>query len=372
MFLGLREIARAKLRFGLLAGAVGLLVFLILFQQALLGGLINQFIGALRNQSGAVVVFNDQARKNVEGSVILPGQLEQVRAVNGVAAVAAVGEATFTVKAGGVDRDTAIFGYPLGSLGAPTTLVSGRLPSAPGEAVASEKDRSDGFGIGETIRVLPNGPTITVVGLARDTNYSVNAALFVDTSTFEAAKRAVNPDATTIPASYLSVESADGVSPAALAASITAAVPGVEALTRQQAIDGSPGVSSVRSSFTVILALFYAIVPLVTGLFFVIVTFQKASALTLLRAIGAPASALVKALLVQVVVVMVLGSLVAFGLYAGSVQGVRNLGLRVEVTPVVFTSLAVLGLALLTSLVAIRRVLRIDPLSATTGAGVKA
>jgi ABC-type lipoprotein release transport system permease subunit len=80
----------------------------------------------------------------------------------------------------------------------------------------------------------------------------------------------------------------------------------------------------------------------------------------------------VKALLVQVVVVMVLGSLVAFGLYAGSVQGVRNLGLRVEVTPVVFTSLAVLGLALLTSLVAIRRVLRIDPLSATTGAGVKA
>jgi putative ABC transport system permease protein len=131
-------------------------------------------------------------------------------------------------------------------------------------------------------------------------------------------------------------------------------------------------VSSVRSSFTVILALFYAIVPLVTGLFFVIITFQKASALTLLRAIGAPASALVKALLVQVVLVMVLGSVVAFGLYAGSVQGVRNLGLRVEVMPVVVTSLAVLALALLTSLVAIRRVLRIDPLSATTGAGVRA
>jgi ABC-type lipoprotein release transport system permease subunit len=63
---------------------------------------------------------------------------------------------------------------------------------------------------------------------------------------------------------------------------------------------------------------------------------------------------------------------VAFGLYAGSVQGVRNLGLRVEVMPVVVTSLAVLALALLTSLVAIRRVLRIDPLSATTGAGVRA
>ena len=71
-----------------------------------------------------------------------------------------------------------------------------------------------------------------------------------------------------------------------LAASISAAVPGVEALTRQQAIDGSPGVSSVRSSFAVILALFYAIVPLVTGLFFVIITFQKASALSLLALLG--------------------------------------------------------------------------------------
>ena len=76
------------------------------------------------------------------------------------------------------------------------------------------------------------------------------------------------------------------------------------------------------------------------------------------------------ALLVQVVLVMALGSLVAFGLYAGALQGVKNLGVRVEVMPVVVTSLVVLALALVTSLVAVRRVLRIDPLDATTGAGV--
>ena len=68
---------------------------------------------------------------------------------------------------------------------------------------------------------------------------------------------------------------------------------------------------------------------------------------------------------------MALGSLVAFGLYAGALQGVKNLGVRVEVMPVVITSLVVLALALVTSLVAVRRVLRIDPLDATTGAGVQ-
>jgi ABC-type antimicrobial peptide transport system permease subunit len=64
------------------------------------------------------------------------------------------------------------------------------------------------------------------------------------------------------------------------------------------------------------------------------------------------------------------GSLIAFGLYAGALQGVKNLGVHVEIVPAVITSLVVLVLALLTSLVAVRRVLKLDPLAATTGAGV--
>jgi ABC-type lipoprotein release transport system permease subunit len=53
-------------------------------------------------------------------------------------------------------------------------------------------------------------------------------------------------------------------------------------------------------------------------------------------------------------------------------QGVKNLGVRVDLASVLVTSVVVLVLALLTSLVAVRRVLRIDPLAATTGAGVSA
>jgi len=370
MFLALKEMQRAKVRFGLLAGAVGLLVFLILFQQALLTGLINQFIGAIKNQSGEVLVYNGQARKNLEGSIILPDQQAAIAAVEGVAVASPLGQATFTVTAAGTETDAVLFGYVLGAPGAPTTLIEGRLAEGPNEAVASEKDRADGFDIGDVVRVEPNGAEITVVGVARDINYSVAPVLFVDFATFEAAKRTRNPDAVAVLPSVIAIQLAPGANAAEVATRINAEVDGVEALTRQGAVDGSPGVSSVRTSFTVILALFYLVVPLVTGLFFLIVTFQKASALTLLRAIGAPGRTLVRSLLVQVVVVMAIGSVLAFGLYALALQGVKNLGLRVEVMPAVGTSLVVLALALLTSLVAVRRVLRLDPLSATTGAGV--
>jgi putative ABC transport system permease protein len=370
MFLAFQEMKRAKVRFGLLTGAVGLLVFLIMFQQTLLTGLVNQFIGAIKNQSGEVLVYNGQARKNLEGSIILADQQAAIAAVDGVADASPLGEATFTVTAGGKERDTVIFGYELGHPGGPTTLVEGRLPAGDGEAVASEKDTADGYDIGDVIAVEPDGVQITVVGIARDINYSVAPVLFVDFATYESAKRTRNPDATEILPSAIAIKVAAGASAGDVAARINATVDGVEALTRQQAVDGSPGVSSVRQSFALILGLFYLVVPLVTGLFFLIVTFQKASALTLLRAIGAPAGVLVRSLLVQVVLVTGLGSVVAFGLYAGALQGVKNLGVHVEVMPAVVTAAVVLVLALLTSLVAVRRVLRIDPIAATTGAGV--
>jgi len=370
MFLAMREMKRAKLRFGLLAGAVGLLVFLILFQQALLGGLVNQFIGALKNQSAEVLVYNDQARKNLDGTVILPEQMAAVGAVPGVASVSPLGEGTFTVTAGGDTKDAVIFGYQLAGAGAPTTLVDGRLPKTVGEAVASEKNRDEGFDIGDIVQVQPDGVFITVVGVAHDINYSVQPVLFTAFETFQQAKSSRNPDARVVLPNAAAVQLEDGVTAAEVVQRINDRVDDVEALTRQEAVDGSPGVSSVRSSFAVILGLFYLVVPLVTGLFFLIVTFQKASALTLLRAIGARASTLVKALLVQVVVVMLVGSVVAFGLYALSIQGVKNLGVHVEIVPVLVTSAVVLMLALLTSLFAVRRVLRLDPLSATTGAGV--
>ncbi len=57
MFLALKEMARAKTRFGLLVAAIALLVFLILFQQSLQNGLITGFVGAIRNQNAPALVY---------------------------------------------------------------------------------------------------------------------------------------------------------------------------------------------------------------------------------------------------------------------------------------------------------------------------
>ena len=362
------EMRRGRVRFGLLAAAVGLLVFLILFQQALLGALVTDFVGALRNPSAGVLVFGAEARRNVEGSVVPAGALAAVSAVDGVADAGPLGEGTFTVRAKGRLADAVLFGYRLGGPGAPTTLSAGRLPETAGEAVASRGDADEGFRMGSRVTVEPGGPAISIVGLADDSRYSVAPTLFVSFATFEAAARARNPDAGAVRPSLVAVEPGPGVDPAALARRIATAVDGVEALTRRQAVESSPGVAAVRSSFSVVLALAYAVVGLVTGFFFLILTVQKTAALTLLRALGAPARLLVRSLLLQVVAVVGGGVLIATALLAlaGRLGG-SGVSVEVSVPVVAATGAAVLVLGGLSALAAVRRILRLDPMAAAAG-----
>ena len=88
------------------------------------------------------------------------------------------------------------------------------------------------------------------------------------------------------------------------------------------------------------------------------------------RAIGAPGSQLVLALLWQVVLVvgggLVMGVVLAWVVLRGDVGGI---GAGLDPSAVVVTAAAVLGLSLLASLASARRVLAIDPASAVQGDG---
>lgn len=374
MFLALSEMRRARLRFALLGAAVGLLMFLVMFVQSITDSLVTQFIGALKNQSAEVLVYAADARQNLEGSRVSPDSLAAVRRVAGVARAEPLGEGAFTVRAGGEPREAVIFGHVPGGPGAPTTLQEGRMPARAGEAVASAGDAAAGFAIGDRVRVVPGGAAITIVGRARDLNYSVSPTLFVPYPTYVAARRAANPDAGPVLPSAIAVAVSDDADPGRVAEAITARVGGVEALTRQAAVDRSPGVSAVRQSFSVVTLLFYIAIPLITGLFFAIITVQKAGALTLLRAIGAPAATLVAALLIQVVTVLAVGAVVGLALlYAvDALMADSAVGVAPDAGTLLVTVALVAALALATSLIAVRRILAIDPVRAVTRSGAAA
>lgn len=371
MFLALKELQRTKGRFVLLVAAVALLVFLILFQQALQDALVRSFVGAVRNQTAPVLVYSVDGQRTLQGSVVLPELEEAVAAVDGVGAVGRIGASQFSVTAGGDLVDATIIGYDDPALGAPADVTSGRLARTADEVVASDVDAADGFAIGDVVRVEPGGLDLTVVGLASEAQLNVGPTLFATLATYDEAVRARNPDATGGLPNALGVAPEPGLDAAALAERINAAVPEADALTRDAAADATPGVSQVQQSFRIIFGLYAVVVPCVTGLFFLIVTFQKAGALTLLRAVGAPAAALVRSLLVQVVLVVVAGFALGTALFAPLGGGdVGGLALRFDGPTVGAWFVLLLLLSLASAALAARRVLRIDPVAATTGQGL--
>lgn len=372
MFLALREMSRAKARFALLSAAIGLLVFLILAQQAIQDGLITSFVGAIERQSAPVLVFSVDGQRTLQGSAIPPGLERDIRAVDGVGAAGRIGQGTFTVRlnGGAADDDAAVIGYDRATLGAPDELSAGRLPQAPGEAVGSATD----YELGDRARVVgvggAAGPELTVVGLAEDDQLQVTPVLSVQWDDYERTVRAANPDARAVLPSALGVRPARGISADALATRINDAVADADALTRENAAQKSPGVASVRQSFQVIFLLYGLVVPLVTGVFFLILTFQKSAALTLLRAIGAPSGVLVRSLVAQVLLVMGAGLAFGIALYLPLSQiSLGQIALSFDANAVVLWSVVLLTLALLSAIVAARRVLAIDPIEATTGGG---
>lgn len=373
MFLALREILRAKARFGMLIAAVGLLVFLILTQQALQDGLLTSFVGGIERQSAPVLVYSVDGQRTLQGSIVTPDLQAKVEGVDEVGSVGRIGQGTFTATIDGGDQvDVAIVGFDDPKLGAPDSLRSGRLPKTDAEAVGSAAD----FAIGDTVEVVPSGDgkplELTVVGLADDVQIQVTPTLFVPWAGYEAAVRTANPDATAVLPNALGVAPASGVTPEQLTAAINDASAEADALTRQQAADEAPGVAQVRQSFQVIFLLYGLVVPLVTGLFFLILTLQKSGSLTLLRAMGARGGVLVRSLLVQVLVVISLGLALGIALfYSLSQFQVGGLSLRFDPTVVLVWSTVVVVLGLISALASMRKVLKINPIEATTGGGLR-
>lgn len=368
--LALREMRRRLGRFVILAGAVTVLVFFLLFQQGLLSGLVTEFVGALRNQDADVLVYSQEARDNVQASVVAAETVDAVARVDGVAEAGPLGVATFTVDAGGERTDATVFGHRLGGPGAPTGPVEGRRPDGPGEAVAPS-GAGEGFGLGDVVTVVPGGSEIEIVGLADQLKLSVTPTLFVDYATYAEARLAQNPDAQRVPPSAVAVWTAEDADDETVVERITAEVVGADALTRARAVDQAPGVSSVQQSFFIILVLGYVTVTIVVGFFFLIITTQKLDQLTLLKALGVPSARVSGIVLGQVAAVLVVALVVGGGLALWALaSGSSGISAGLDLASLATSAVLLTVLAMVAVAASLVRIARLDPAAAVDQGGL--
>jgi putative ABC transport system permease protein len=320
--------------------------------------------GAITHQSGRVIVFAREAERSFGGSLVTAEQLAEVSGSPGVADAAELGVAYLSFRGPDVDErvNASVLGYRPGRPGSPTGLRTGRLPESPTEVVASAEDAAGRFTIGDTITVEPGDVALVVVGLTQGGRLNVGPTLWAPWPTYERLVQLAAPDMAVVLPSVVAVQPDDGVEPEQLARDLTARISALEALTREDASAKAPGRDAIQIAFLAVLALGYLVVAVVIGFFFLTMTLQKESSITLLRAVGAHGRYLVRSLLLQVAVVTFGGLAIGVVLLVAVAPMVRStIVVTVEPADMMKSAVPALAVALLGAVPPLRRVLRTDP-----------
>lgn len=359
-----REIWRSKLKFLLLAAAVGLLFFLLVFVNTLSTTLLDSFIGALENNSADVLVYDSESQATIPASRLTPEDVDAVSGAQGVDTAAPISVISTDATFDGDRLDVSLWGIDPGGPGAPADLLDGELPQA-GQAVVDTSARDAGLDVGSSFEV--GGLTVEVVGVAENATYSVLPTAYVSSDTWAELFSGLFPGAPAVPINMIGVATNSGASPAEVAAAISG-LDGLDGLLPSQAAASTPGVSSIQQSFGIITGITFVIVVIVVGFFFQILTVQKLNVFTLLRAVGAQTRNVVSYVFGQIGFLVIVGVLIGVAMLSITVLTTRDFfAIALDPLLIVGFGSAILVASLLSGLTSVRRIRREDPASAATG-----
>jgi putative ABC transport system permease protein len=359
-----REIWRSKSKFLLLAAAIGLLFFLLVFVNTLSTTLLGSFIGALENNSADVLVYDSESQATIAASRLTAEDVDAVARVDGVAAAAPITVLTNDVVFQGEEVDISLWGIDPEGPGAPTDLIEG-TPPGPGQAVVDTSARDEGLGLGSSFEI--GGVMVEVVGIADNATYSVLPTAYIPNETFTEAFLGVFPQAPAVPINIIGVTTDPNAEPGEIAASISQ-LDGLEGLQPSEAASSTPGVSSIQQSFGIITGITFVIVIVVVGFFFQILTVQKLNVFTLLRAVGARTRNVMSYVFGQIGFLVVLGILIGVAILVATALSTRDF-FAIDLDPILISvfGVAILIASLLSGLTSIRRIRKEDPATAATG-----
>jgi putative ABC transport system permease protein len=361
MFVALKDIVHAKGRFTLMIGVIALLTLLLVLLTGLTRGLAHQNISAIEALPADAVVLTPTLGDEISWSD------SQVSTDQAAVWEDTAGLGTEPLSVGQMRIETsgahpavtslALFGI------SPVGGVAASLPLAPaeGEALLPEDIAADlGVAVGGTVSV--NGEELTVAGTVPTRWYSHSPVGYVHVDTFRAL--AHQSEDTAGSALLVRETAADG----SAALETAAAESGTRAVSVSESLHALPSYSSENGSLTLIQGFLYGISALVTIAFLSVWTIQRTRDIAVLRALGATARYVLRDTVGQAAVLLAVGAAVG-GLMGGAGGAALSTVAPFETSAVtvLLPVVGVLVIGLLGSVLATRRVTRIDPLLALGG-----
>jgi putative ABC transport system permease protein len=376
--LAIKELLGSKLKFGLIALAIGLVVSLTFIMAAMSEGLITGMTGAKGLLDADALVFQGDTYLALERSRLSAADLETISSADGVADSYGVGHAMVSVDSADEPFDARAFG--LGDRFDQLPVVEGSGVPGPGEAVVDVTAQVNGVALGDTLHLTPIDEELTVVGFTEDRRYIMTPAIYVDLPTWERIFVATAigrmdddragdaPDATRITegvagsASIVAVTLSDGTDIEQLAEELGSAY---DVATPAEAALAGNGMPVMILAVNGIQIVSLVIGALVIGVFFYITTLHKTGQIAAIKALGASNGFVYRQLLLQITILVAVASALGIALTLATGSSMPpTMAFDPQPARWATSLVAIFAMAYLGSLFSLRSILAIDPATA--------
>lgn len=361
--IGLIELRRRKLQFGLITLVVSLISYLVLMINGLGVGLNVQAGSALRGFDAESIAYSDKAGLSVIRSELSETTVNAIAEANGDRATAPVGYVAANYeRANGTVRSAAFFGYEPGTVGEPDVVDGRALTPDDGRAVLADSSFLEyaGFEVGDTITVTVRltAHEFTIVGEVDEGAFFFQPALYVLLDTWRELK--YGPPSADQPRSSIVLVKGESL--------VGRDTTGYVVVDKATAFANIEGVEGQDATVEALRYFGYIIGGLVIAVFFYVITLQKVAHIGVLKAVGAGSGFVFWQLLVQVLAMSVVAACVSVPLAWATDEALRSMPDQVPIAfttgTYVYTIVGLFIVSVLGTLISARQVMKVDPIIA--------
>ncbi|MBB3108074.1 putative ABC transport system permease protein [Paenibacillus phyllosphaerae] len=368
MYLAIREMRFAKVRYSLIAIIMLLVAFLVLFVTGLARGLAYDNAASIQNMDATHFIMEKDSNHRFTRSQISEQVLLQASSIVGEDNVQPLGVKMTTMTAEGKigKLDVTLLGInPEGWLMPKLTEGAAITATGTGQVLVDRKLKDSGIGLGTVLIDQASGLKWTVSGFVNHESFSHSPAVFLNEHDWQQLQL------TTITTPSATKWTDSTYNAVAVKANthhkeqLTAVLADAEIVTKADAVSAIPGYKEEQGSLWMMIIFLFIISSFVLAVFFYVITIQKSSQFGILKAIGTRTGYLVRSVALQVLLLSA-GSLVVSMLLIQATESILPSGMPflLQSSTMALTSIAFVTMSLVGSLLSVWKVTKIDALDA--------
>lgn len=377
LYLAVKEVWRNKGRFLLISLVIALITTLVLFIAALAEGLALSNREYLSKLDADLIVFQKDVDNLIATSRIGRSKINDIRRVEGVQEVGAIGAATGTLifPDGRESVNVSLIGIEPDSPGMPPVLNGRTINTLKGnEAVVESRFLTRyGIQIGDVIKIKTIQGTkekyfdLQVVGQSDSQQYQYAPTMFIPFKTWDQIKpQAVRTGSEgELTSNIIAVKLKNPLDMERMASLIKIQVEGIEVIDKAAAIEAVPGYRVQQNTLNTQQIFTLLIGVLVIGGFFQIQLLQKIPLIGVLKAIGASNWIIAVSVISQIIVVTTFGVLLGSAItLLLSVALPAGIPIVFNGSSVIIAVISLLAIGPVGGLVSVRVAIQVEPLIA--------